>query len=121
MKTLQILLLTSVIVLAGCASPSSNLNRLSIGMTKKEVVAVMGSPDSTAAPGNGVEILRYELTNTSAATDLFLLGVSHGATAYRGAQEFYVRLIDGKVDSYGRVGDFDSTKDPTINVNIKNR
>ena len=81
----------------------------------------MGSPDSTAAPGNGVEVLRYELTNTSAAMDLFLLGVSHGATAYRGSQEFYVRLKEGKVDSYGRVGDFDSTKDPTINVNVNNK
>jgi len=85
------------------------MNRLSIGMTKKEVISAMGDPSSTAAPGEGVEILRYELSPTVAAAE------------YHVTQEYYVKLINGRVDSYGRMGDFNSTKDPTYNYNIMNR
>jgi outer membrane protein assembly factor BamE (lipoprotein component of BamABCDE complex) len=85
------------------------MNRLSVGMTKKEVVSTMGEPSSTAAPGHGEEFLRYELSPT-------VIAAQHHIT-----QEYYIRLIDGKVESYGRMGDFDSAKDPTVNYNIKNR
>jgi hypothetical protein len=112
MKTLHTLLLAAVVALAGCAT-ASKMNQLSIGMTKKEVIAVMGSPSSSASPGNGVEFLRYELLATAAD--------ALATPQYRNVQEYYVRLINGKVDSYGRVGDYDSAKDPTINLNIKNR
>lgn len=84
-------------------------------MTKKEVIAAMGDPASTAAPGNGVEILRYDLSSTF--TTVYL--ANHGIAS--APQDYFVKLIDGKVDSYGMVGDFNSTKDPTINVNIQNR
>ena len=109
------LLLASVMILAGCASPTSKMNRLSIGMTKKEVIAAMGEPASTAAPGNRVEILRYDFSSTIATIYLARHGIAPES------QDYFVKLIDGKVDSYGRVGDFNSTKDPTINVNIQNR
>lgn len=109
------LLLASVVILAGCASPTSKMNRLSIGMTKKEVVATLGEPTSTAAPGNGVEIFRYDLSSTISTIYL----ARHGIAAE--PQDYFVRMIDGKVDSYGKVGDFNSTKDPTINVNVQNR
>ncbi len=40
-------------------------------------------------------------------------------------QDFFVRIVDGKVESFGRRGDFDSTKVPesktTLDVNIKNK
>lgn len=85
------------------------MNHLNIGMTKQEVISVLGSPDSTAAPGNGVEFLRYTLDPWNGFWD-------PSAT-----EAYFVRLVDGRVDSYGRVGDFDSTKDPTLNLNIKNR
>jgi len=29
--------------------------------------------------------------------------------------------VEGKVESFGSMGDFDSTKDPTLNINIKSR
>lgn len=31
----------------------------------------------------------------------------------------FVRLVDGKVDAFGTRGDFDSTKNPTQDINIK--
>jgi hypothetical protein len=107
MKMLHILILVAVVVITGCAS-TTKMNNLSVGMTKKEVISVMGSPGSTAAPRGGAEILRYELRSRQ---DILVGGFS----------VYFVRLIDGKVDSYGKLGDFDSAKDPTINYNIKSR
>ncbi len=105
MKILSTLILASVVVIAGCAT-AHKMNRLSLGMTKQEVISVMGRPNSTASPGQGQEILRYNLS----ATD---------DDAYEGiTDEYYVRLINGKVNSYGKMGDFDSAKDPSVNVKI---
>lgn len=98
-------LLTVVLLVAGCRSTGAKLNELSVGMTKAEVLGVMGTPDSTAANG-GAEFLRFRLAQRS-----------FGATYY---DDYFVKLVNGRVESYGRVGDFDSTKQPeqTINVNV---
>lgn len=101
-------LLILVVFLAGCAT-SKRMNRISVGMTKQEVFSVIGSPSSTASPGDGVEIFRYHL---------FPKG---GHDLYRVTRVYFVRMLDGKVESYGEMGDFDSTKDPTLDLNIKNQ
>jgi len=56
------------------------------------------NPDRVAAKGN-TEYLIYSYRN----------------------DEYFIRLIDGKVEAYGRQGDFDSTKDPTMNLIIKQK
>ena len=97
-------LLILIVFLAGCATTPEKMNRLSIGMTKIEVLDAIGRPSSTASPGKGVEFLRYR--------------------KYYGRGDYityFVRLVDGRVDSYGKTGDFDSTKDPTLDLNIKNQ
>lgn len=99
-------LLILVVFLVGCATPTSRkMNRLSVGMTKSEVLDAMGKPSSTASPGKGVEFLRYRE---------FYSWRNYYIT-------YFVRLVDGRVDSYGETGDFDSTKDPTLDLNIKNQ
>ena len=104
MKITNLLIL--VVFLASCATPPSHkMNRLSVGMTKSEVLDAMGKPSSTASPGKGVEFLRYRE---------FYDGGNYYIT-------YFVRLVDGRVDSYGETGDFDSTKDPTLDLNIKNQ
>lgn len=105
------LCLSCVLILVffvGCAT-APKMNRLSVGMSKSEVFSVMGSPSSAAAPGNGVEILRYELSPT------------YTAAWYGITQEYFVRITNGRVDSYGKMGDFNSTKDPNLNISIKNK
>ncbi len=62
----------------------------------------MGSPDSVAA-SSGAEYLIY---------------ISRGAGNEYG-REYFVRIINGHVEAYGKNGDFNSTKDPSLNVNIK--
>jgi hypothetical protein len=78
-------------------------------MTKQEVIQKLGRPVSTSAQ-SGVEYLNYRFAETS--DDDFIGNYS----------PYYVRIVDGKVESYGRLGDFDSTKVPesktTVDLNI---
>lgn len=70
---------------AGCAT-SAALNNVRRGMTKAEVIALLGNPDSTSAQGN-IESLTYYLQADS---------------GYGRDQPYLVRLVDGKVESFGR-------------------
>ena len=87
------LLVVPIIMMMGCDGPAVNLQKISIGMSEQQVIKIMGKPRTVAQQGK-VKYLSYE------------------ETYYKG----YVRLIDEKVESFGRQGDFDSTKDPTSKV-----
>jgi len=78
-------------------------------MTKDEVIRAIGTPDSVSAK-EGTEFLIYQLASPKA---LF--------ADERDLTQYFVRLRNGRVDAYGQKGDFDSTKDPTLNLNIKSR
>jgi hypothetical protein len=95
------------IYLFGCAhnpsySPPSckiQASKLSVGMTKQEVLTIMArEPDRFSAIRN-IEVIHF---------------VCDGPN-------YIIRFVDGKVDAYGKEGDFDLTKEPGINVNIKNK
>lgn len=93
--------------LAGCANrpnyaPYSSLNKISVGMSKETVIQILGSPNSSAAQGN-TEYLKYIMI----------------INEFSRPRECFVRLVNGKVEAYGRIGDFDSTKDPTIKVQLQ--
>lgn len=62
-----------------------------------------GHPASVSAQGRS-EYLNYSLSETD---DQALYGIT---------RPYYVRLVDGRVESYGRTGDFDSTKTPTVRL-----
>ena len=90
----------AVVFMAGCAT-ANKMSAIRIGMTKDDVAKAIGQPNSISAQGNS-EYLNYALSET-------------GDDAFRGwTKSYYVRLINGKVESYGRTGDFDSTKTPTV-------
>jgi SmpA / OmlA family len=99
---IAITLLTAI--LTGCVSyPNySLLNKLSVGMNKQEAVRILGEPSSSAAQGNS-EYLRYTMAD-------------YGLGNFK---RCFVRIQNGKVESFGEVGDFDSTKDPTIKVKVQ--
>ena len=96
-------LLFLIIFLSGCIAPSSTINKISLGMTKEEVIKKLGNPTSVSAQG-GCEYLNYSL-----AEDLI---VDRGTP-------YYVRLVDGKVESYGRAGDFGTTQLPEQKIKIE--
>jgi hypothetical protein len=79
--------LTLLLALAACTAPSATkLNEVRTGMTKAEVISLLGSPDSTSAHTN-IEYLTYYFNNAST-----------------GGRElpYMVRLVDQHVDSFGR-------------------
>jgi hypothetical protein len=77
--------LVACAITVGCTT-SAALNKIRVGMTKDEVVATIGQPSSTGATGN-IEYLTYYLV----ADD-----------GYGRDQPYMVRLVDGKVESFGR-------------------
>lgn len=110
-KMKKIFLPLTLCALAGCAA-HHKMNDLHVGMTKREVTQTLGAPYSTSAKDD-TEYLTYALWKDF--WDRYPGGYS---------DFFFVRIKDGKVDAFGRVGDFDSTKVPeqktTIDLNIKN-
>ncbi|MBP9855124.1 MAG: hypothetical protein KBD53_09695 [Candidatus Omnitrophica bacterium] len=89
MKNLFLILI--VFVLSGCAT-SYKMNNITLDMTRDEVVKILGKPVSTSAEP-GVELLNYKFSETSTEE----LGGKY--------TPYYVRIVDGKVESYGRVAD----------------
>lgn len=77
------------VVIAGCATSSGRLNRIAPGMTRDEVVSVLGKPHGVAAQGD-VEYLSYNLLNK---------GVGD-------MKEFAVKIVGGRVQSFGQRSDF---------------
>jgi len=90
-------IITAIVLLcaalfAGCAN-AAKLNDLHTGMTKDQVIAVMGQPDSTSAQAN-IEYLTYYLSDDRSSS-------SYPAFS-SGNRGYMVRLVDGKVESFGR-------------------
>ena len=79
----MIVLILALGLLAGCA-PWLPVQNISTGMSKAEVLQQLGKPDDVAGSGH-VEYLWYNPVN-------------------RFWQRYYVRLVDGKVESYGPLG-----------------
>lgn len=88
------LLLVFAALLVSCAT-SSIMGAVKPGMTRDEVIAVMGEPASVSAEGE-TELLNYRISETS--NDAY-----YGFTT-----PYYVRLVNGRVDSYGKTGEPDS-------------
>jgi hypothetical protein len=72
-------------LLAGCAT-ADKLNDVRIGMSKDQVISLLGKPDSTSAQAN-IEYLTYYLSNDA---------------NYGRDRPYSVRVVDGKVESFGR-------------------
>ena len=76
-----------MLLLVGCAASANKMNNLKLGMTRESVIQAMGQPSSTSE-SEGVLYLKYRLR------DGFI------------SEDYYIRLIEGKVDAYGRFGEF---------------
>jgi hypothetical protein len=72
----------------GCAGSANKLDSIQLGMTRDQVIQVMGKPDHVSAREN-VVFLNYKLRSQSIFAD-----------------EYFVRITEGKVDLFGRRGDF---------------
>jgi hypothetical protein len=88
LKMTWVRFLVSVLALGMLIGCASSMNHVKLGMTKDEVVGALGPPSSTSGIYN-MEYLKYQLCTDWIFTD-----------------RYFVRLTDGKVDAFGRVGDF---------------
>ncbi len=100
-----ILVIITALFVSGCytglGQHSSKFNKVSLGMSKAEVIDAIGKPQSTSAK-DGVEYLTYNVYEV----------------VFGQYVPYFVRIKNGKVESYGKMGDFDSTKNPTMNINV---
>jgi len=85
---------------------TDKLNKIAIGMTKEEVLAVIGEPVTKAAQ-SGLEVYSYHLSTPEQMT---LTG---------GHDIYFIKFVSGRVESFGQKGDFNSTKDPTSKVVVE--
>jgi outer membrane protein assembly factor BamE (lipoprotein component of BamABCDE complex) len=103
---LSAIVLGLLVINIGCAAPRTQvLNQIQPGMTKQEVIKIMGPPVTVASDG-GAEYMTYRLATS--------FGDFNGSDT----SDYFVRIIDGKVDAYGQKGDFNTTKNPTADFNI---
>jgi hypothetical protein len=90
--------------MAAAYGTAAQLSTVSIGMTKAEVIQHIGSPRFVATDGK-VEFLEYQWVD--------------GVMSFPNLpKEYYVAIRNGLVISYGRKGDFNTTKNPTRDLNI---
>lgn len=116
-----------IFAIAGCAGTSSKTNQLSLGMSKSDAIAAMGQP-TTARAVDGTEYLVYKLTpgtGVGKGIGCAFVGFATFGAAYAVNDdctggtpfEFFLQFKESKLISYGKVGDFNSTKTPTIDIN----
>ena len=110
----RVFILIFSLTFLGCGTTSHYSDRpdfslISMGLSQADVISILGKPDDMAAI-NGVTYLNY----------IYTPWYDHNG-ADGNAEHYFVRLLNNKVDSFGRRGDFDSTKNPeqTININVK--
>lgn len=106
MNTVRVFMITVALLLASCVTSSEKLSEISLGMSKADVIAVLGQPKSISAKTGGVELLRYQLSGRNAPP------LNPNAKAF--ADGYTVQLINGKVVAFGRDDEFQA-----INVNLK--
>ena len=95
-----LLSLFCVVAVAGCVvipGKRVSFNDIKIGMSRAEAEAVLGKPHRVSAKGN-VEHLYYN----ESALYIGILGVGKDPKSNR---DLEVRLVDGKVESFGEVGE----------------
>jgi hypothetical protein len=80
------------VVIASCAGPAPDFSRISVGMSKNQVISQLGRPDSFSANG-GTEKLVYGKWDDSAVDGRI------------GGGRYFVLLKNGQVQGYGKFGD----------------
>lgn len=79
-----------IVFLTSCAFNGAKFSKITIGMSKPDVIKALGKPKTQSARGN-VEVLHY----------VGETGWSQGQVGFRHPDYGFVRLVDGKVESYG--------------------
>lgn len=111
---MKFLLIISLFFFTGCAAydigrKSNEMNNISIGMSKADVISKIGQPSRVSA-NEGVEYLIYRLVDdVNYEQSSISLGLIPPSTK---KNDYFVKVIENKVVSYGKVGDFGTSIEP---------
>lgn len=90
----KIILLIAIALLSACAAPRATTNSLELGMSRAQVRAIMGEPDSSAAVKGQGECSYYSMWR-----DFW----NRRPGDY--SDRYYVCFQNDQATAYGRVGD----------------
>lgn len=117
---MKAIVLVALFVLASCATSVRKTNELNLGMSKKEVISILGTPDSTRGAGTETH-LTYRL-HEGAVENKILRGIA-GVTTFgivgndRDDKDYvFVFGADNNLVKFGRIGDFGTTAPDTVKV-----
>jgi len=94
MKIKLLLFALAASFLAGCYTQSAQLNKVQVGMSESDVVKILGQPVSKAVSKDSTISLYYSLQEIFGSPPV----------------PYSVTLVNGKVDSYGRDGGANQTR-----------
>jgi hypothetical protein len=117
---LPLLCILLALSMVGCATDSSSLSEVSLGMTKQEVRDRLGSPTVARGAlsnkyGQTVEVVEYKLAMPTDETvgsvvgksALTVLTLGMGAVMFKGERrDFWLYFHDGKLVQWGQAGDW---------------
>lgn len=107
-----------VILLVGCATPAKHMTRISLGMSKEQVIQNLGNP--TVARGairnkfdQTVEVWEYRLAlpedevGSKTATTIVTLGIGAFLFADRDMKNYWLYFVEDKLVRWGEAGDWE--------------
>ncbi len=104
-----------VILLAGCATPAKHMPRISLGMSKEQVVQKLGDP--TVARGairnkfdQPVEVWEYHLAlpeDAGAKVAFTTATFEIGAFVHRDIKNYWLYFVEDKLVRWGEAGDWE--------------
>ena len=112
---MKIINIFTLFLLVGCAAlpvgpKSTEINKISLGMSKADVISTIGQPSRVSA-NKGVTYLIYLLVDdVDYSQSSITLGLAPPQTS---KSEYFIKLQNNSVVSYGRAGDFGSSIEPT--------
>jgi outer membrane protein assembly factor BamE (lipoprotein component of BamABCDE complex) len=96
MKTKLTIIGLVALLAAGCYTQSTQLNKVHLGMSEAEVVKILGEPVSRAESKDGTTSFYYSLQEIFGSPPV----------------PYSIKLVNGKVDSYGRDDGATQTRQP---------
>lgn len=108
------LLVTMVLMLASCAPRQASLARVSLDMSKDQVIEQIGEPNAVRGAirnrfGQVVEVWEYQLYQYA--------GAIRGLSPYH--RTYWLYFVDGVLAQWGEAGDWEREADRIYEVRIR--
>jgi len=98
-----------LLILSGCAEvPARKMEQVKVGMTKAEVIAVMGKPAATAPITGRVQTQRNSTGESDEYFKYLLVEKENELWNWWNQKPYFVSFSEDKVDAFGKLADFDS-------------